>query len=290
MKHLLALLICLVPATLLAQVEARLKLDQEAFLPGETITTAIQISNFSGRKLTFGREPQWIRFHVEAIEGSVVNQLSEVAESGEFMLESSTKGTLRYDLQPIFDLSRPGRYRLTATVVTPEHEEIQSSPVIFEVIRGSRLWEREVGIPGTGETVRRKYLLQQANHLREVRLYVRVTDETESTTIKVIQIGRMVSFARPQPVVDRMARLHLMNQMTADGYVYLVIDPNGTVLTRDNYRMTERRPQIRMNDAGVATVIGGERLGSPAIESPEATPKKAAPKPDESPFAKDKKP
>ena len=290
MKLLVALLVCLFPATIWAQVEVRLKLEQEAFLPGEALQTSIRISNFSGRKLTFGKEPQWIRFNVEAIEGSVVNQTSEIADSGEFSLESSTRGTLRYDLQPIFDLSRPGRYRLTATVITPEHEAVTSPPEVFEVIRGSRLWEQEVGVPGTDGSVRRKYLLQQANHLREVRLYVRITDDTESTTIKVIHIGRMVSFARPQPVIDRQARLHLLNQMTADGYVYLVIAPDGTVATRENYRMTEHRPQIRMNDAGVVTVIGGERLASAAGGISPPAPAKSVSKPDDTVRDKAQKP
>lgn len=290
MKRLAALLFLLLPAALLAQVEARLSLEQDVFLPGETVTAAVQVSNFSGRKLTFGREPQWVRFHVEAVEGAVVNQLADPAESGEFALDSSTRGTLRYDVQPLFDLSRPGRYRITATITTPEHEEVRSAPVPFEVIRGSRLWEREVGVPGKDESGRRKYLLQQANNLRDVRLYIRITDATESSTIKVIRVGRMVSFARPQPVVDRLARLHLLNQMTAEEYLYLVVDPEGVIVSREVYGMTDRRPQIRVNDAGDVAVIGGERRRQPAGPKPEAAPRKAADKPDESPRTKEAKP
>ncbi len=280
MKQLLLLLACLFPATLFAQVEVKLKLEQDTFLPGETLNVKLHIGNFSGRKLVFGKDPQWIKFHVEAIEGSVVSQLAEVPEYGSFPLESSTGGDLRFDLQPVFDLSRPGRYRLTATVATPEREDVLSSAVIFEVIRGSRLWDKEFGLPGTGEPERRKYLLQQANHLREVRLYVRVTDATESTTFKVIPIGRMISFAKPDQVIDRKACLHLITQMSSDSYVYLVIDPDGTVLKREVYTMTERRPKIRMNDVGEVSVIGGQRRDAP-VAPVEALSKPAPAKQDE---------
>ncbi len=282
-KRLFLLALSLLPMALSAQIDARLSLAQEAYLPGESLEAAVQISNFTGRRLTFGREPLWLRFNIEAIEGSVVNQLSDIAESGAFSLDPSTRGTIRYDLQPHFDLSRPGRYRLTAIIVTPDREEVISSPVNFEVIRGSRLWEREIGLPGTAGNEQRKYLLQQANYLKEVRLYVRITDLSESVTFKVIPLGRMVSFARPQPVVDRKSQLHILNQITAEDYMYMLITPEGVVTKRETYGMIlDRRPQIRMNDEGDAAVIGGERHRKTSDAPVAPVPAKAAAKTDES--------
>ena len=283
MKRLLLSLLGLLVATrLLGQLDVRVTLPQEQYLPGESIEAAVRIANFSGRKLTFGANPGWIRFNVEATEGFVVNRISEIPESGEFALQASTRGTIRYDIQPHFDLTRPGRYRVTATIRLSDTEEYASPPIHFEVFRGTRLWEREFGVEGAdGVALRRKFLLQQATQLRDVRLYVRITDDVESSTVKVVPIGPTVSFSRPACAVDRKSRLHVLHQITADTYRYHLIGPDGALLLRQSFEFTERRPQLRVNDGGEVAVIGGARKRA-ANDFPEE-PKTDAPslKPDE---------
>lgn len=286
MKRFLFLLCgLLATARLLAQVEVRVTLPQEQFLPGESIEAAVRISNFAGRKLTFGARPGWVRFEVEGSSDMVVNRLSEVSESGEFSLESSTRGTIRYDIQPHFDLNRPGRYRVTAIVRLSDTEEYASPPVSFEVFRGTRIWEREVGVASANGAPdgRRKYILQQATQLRNVRLYIRLTDSDEVSTVKVIPIGPTVSFSRPSCTVDRKSRLHCLHQISADTYRLHVVAPDGTLLRRQTFNFAERRPQLRMNDSGDVAVIGGERRRA-ADDLPEEPPAAATgSKPDESP-------
>jgi hypothetical protein len=289
MKRLLFLLCALfVTARLSAQVEVHLTLPQEQFLPGEAIEAAVRISNFAGRKLTFGARPGWIRFEVEGSSDVVVNRLSEVSESGEFTLESSTRGTIRYDIQPHFDISRPGRYRVTAIVRISDTEEYASPPVSFEVFRGTRLWEREVGVSNVDGSPngRRKFILQQATQLRNVRLYIRLTDSEEVGTMKVIPIGPTVSFSRPSCVVDRGSRLHCLHQISADTYRYHVVGPDGTLLRRHTFNFGERRPQLRMNDSGDVAVIGGERRRATDDIPVEPTAAAAGSKPDEAPATK----
>jgi len=271
-RLLLSLFGLLVAVRLMGQLDLRITLPQDQFLPGESIETAVRIANFSGRKLTFGANPGWIRFNVEATEGFIVNRISEIQESGEFDLEASTRGTIRYDIQPHFDLSRPGRYRVTATVRLSDTEEYASPAIYFEVFRGTRLWEREFGVEGAdGVALRRKFLLQQATHLRDVRLYVRITDDTETATVKVVQIGPTVSFSRPACAVDRKSRLHALHQISADTYRYHLIGPDGAVILRQSFEFTERRPQLRVNEGGEVAVIGGlrKRAANDFLEEPK---------------------
>lgn len=285
MKRLFLFLGSLLAAlSLHAQVEVRLTLPQEQFLPGESIDAAVRISNYAGRKLTFGDRPNWIRFEVEGSNQDVVNRLSEVSESGEFQLESSTRGTIRYDIQPHFDLSKPGRYRVTAIVKLADDQEFTSDPVTFEIFRGTRLWEREFGVEGSSEQ-RRRYILQQATHLRNVRLYIRVTDANETDTLKVIPIGPTVSFGRPACTLDRKSRLHCLHQISAETYRLHVISPDGEIVRRQTFTFVDRRPQLRVNDSGEVAVIGGERRRSaddlpvePASDAPSLKPD-AAPVP-----------
>lgn len=264
MKRFLLLVIGLsIAARLLGQLDVRVTLPQDQYLPGESIEAAVRISNFSGRKINFGANPGWIRFNVEATEGFIVNRISEIQESGEFDLESSTRGTIRYDIQPHFDLSRPGRYRVTAIVRLSDTDEYASTAVHFEVFRGTRLWEREFGVvDNTGAALRRKFLLQQTTNLKDVRLYVRVTDEAETATVKVLLLGNTVSFSRPACAVDRKSQLHVLHQINADTYRYHLIGPDGALVFRHSYEFTERRPQLRVNEGGDVAVIGGARKRS----------------------------
>ena len=278
MKTFLALLLaCLASARSLAQIEVQVLLPQEIFLIGEPIEAGLRIANFSGSKATFGKEPGWLRFNVEALGGSVVNRLGDGPDPGEFSLESSTRGTVRLDIQPYFDLSRPGRYRLSATVRRPDGTEFTSPEVALEVVRGSKLWDKDFGVllPGSEDPVARKYLLCQVTHLREARLYVRVTGADESGNIHTTRLGATVSFNRPACSLDRQSRLHVLHQFDASSYRYHQIGPDGTLLARRTYTFAEKRPQLRISEAGEVAVVGGDRRRL-ADDVPAEDPKKPA--------------
>lgn len=287
MKHpLLALAWLCIAIRAWAQVELTVSLPQDQFLPGESIEAAVRIANLSSSPLKLGASKDWLRLNVEATENFIVNRTADLPDSGEFALQPSTRGTLRFDVQPQFDLSRPGRYRLTATLRVSPNEEVTSAPVHFEVFRGTRLWERPFSAPSTTpgeEGPRRKYLLQQATHLREVRLYIRVTDEEERGALRVIPIGKTVSFSRPACAVDRKSRLHTLHQISADTYRYHQVGPGGELLERRTYNFVDRRPQLRVNEAGEVAVIGGERRRSnddlPAEGSSDTAPARNDPAP-----------
>jgi hypothetical protein len=134
----------------------------------------------------------------------------------------------------------------------------------FDIVSGSRLWTEIVGVPPkpgdtSTETTLRKYILQQVNHVKQLRLYMRVTDPGEGRTIGVQYLGNMLLFNRPQTVVDARSRLHLLHQSSGRGYLYHLIDTDGQLLERRTYEITQGRPQLRMNDSGDVLVIGGVR-------------------------------
>src|SRR5882724_6682689 len=99
-----------------AQVSVELELGQEQFLPGESMVVAAKITNRSGRPLHFGADANWLTFSVESTDGFLVIKNSEVPVTGEFDLESSQMGTKRVDITPYFAMTRPGHYRVTATL------------------------------------------------------------------------------------------------------------------------------------------------------------------------------
>lgn len=249
-------------AALQAQINVKLSTGQDQFLPGEEIGLAMKVSNFTGAPLRLGTHPQWITFSVERSEGGVVNKLGEVPDTGEFTLEQATSGTLRFDLSPLFALDRPGSYRVTA-VVTPVNDgpNFVSPPLTFEIVNGVTLNEdQSFGFTKPdGTTEQRRYLLQQANFLKHLSLYLRVTDATGSHTIKVVPLGGLVTFNPPQWVLDRQSHLHVLHQFGASDCRYQHFDPDGNLIARQTWLVTNRRPELRVNENGEAAVVGGAR-------------------------------
>jgi hypothetical protein len=214
--------------------------------------------------LRLGEEVDWVKFTVETLDGRVVLQQSEPPVKNPFDFDSSKRATLRVDLAPHFDLRPLGRYRVSATVTVPSwSRQLVTTPVPFEVVEGTRLWEKEFGVPGVepGQPPEmRKYALQQANYLRsQLRLYLRVS-AGDGSVIKLINVGPMISFSHPEPRLDRTSRLHLLYQSGAKSFEYLVVSPAGAIEVRQLYEYSETRPRLRVEENGEFKVFGGARV------------------------------
>jgi hypothetical protein len=280
MKFAVALLfgvVCASPAR--AQVSVELVLDQDQFLPGESVVVAVRVTNFSGQTLHCGKDDDWLRFNVEARNGYVVSKLGDPAVKEAFELGSSQVATKRVDIAPSFTMAKPGRYLVTATVRLPQwSQEITSKAKGFDVIAGTTLWEQDFGVPRAsadkGPPEVRKYALQQAIHLKQMKLYVRVTDFTGSRVYRVFPIGPLLSFSDPEKQLDRESNLHVLYQTGARTFNFSVINPDGRLLIRNTYEYTESRPVLRADREGRIFVSGGMRRPSsddlPALENPNS--------------------
>jgi hypothetical protein len=263
-----------------AQVDVELSLDQEQFLPSESLPLAVKISNRSGQQIHLGAEADWLTFNVEAVDGFVVIKNAEVPVMGAFDLETGQLGIKRVDLQPYFNLTKPGRYRIIATLrIKDWGAEIASAPKSFDVITGAKLWEQDFGVPSptNGVPEVRKYTLEQANYLRnQLRLYVQVSDQAEAVVYHVSVLGPMVSFSQPDSQVDRQGRLCTLWQTGASGFSYTVVNPDGTVASTDYYENYFSRPRLTITNVGDVAVVGGTRrlkpTELPVVKAPNELP------------------
>ena len=271
-----------------AQVSVEVVLDQEQFLPSESVPVAVRITNRSGQTLHFGADANWLTFSVESADGLVVVKNSEVPVIGEFDLDSSQMATKRVDLAPYFVLAQPGRYRVIATVRIKEWSAVVTSPQKeFDVIHGAKLWSQDFGLPvPAGVTNQapevRRYALIEANYLRsELRLYAQVSDESERHVFKVSAIGPLVSFSQPESKLDRFSNLHVLYQSGAQAFTYSVIDPDGDVIRQEIYDYANSRPRLSVKDNGDIAVVGGVRRVKPAdlppVKPPNEVPVPAKP-------------
>lgn len=250
----------------LAQVDLDLVLEREVFLPAEDIEIGVRIANFTGAKATFGQESNWLQFMVEGDRGRVVSKLQDPPESGEFTLEQSTRGKLRYNLTPLFSMEIPGNYRVFATLRLPSGEVISSDSKNIEIVQGVKLSEpREVGYTLPDGTIeRRKFMLQRATFLKKVQLYARLTDSSESHTYKVIPLGNTVSFDRPEWLADRGTRFHVLHRADSTRYFYHILSPDGTIASRQLWISNgTARPELRVNEEGEIRVFRATRESYP---------------------------
>jgi hypothetical protein len=254
------LLAALAPAAR-AQVTAEILFDQEQFLRSESLPIRLRINNLSGQPLKLGHEPEWLRFTVESREGRPLARSGEVPLPKPFTIESAKTVSLRADLMPYFNLSEPGHYSVKATMRIPQLEkELITDVKTFDIITGTTVREFEVGVPGTTPPVVRKFALQQATFLKQLRLYVRVTDAKESTVFRVLPLGTLTSFSQPEPVVDASSQLHVLFQNGPRSFLYSVITPDGDQIIRQTWDYTgDSRPRLRAENDGRVIVHGGAR-------------------------------
>lgn len=286
-------------APLSAQVAAEVALNQEQFLLGEALPVAVRITNRSGQALRLGAEDNWLTFSIESRQGPVVFKNGEAPVRGEFVLESSKVAIKRVDLAPYFSLDQPGHYTIIATVrIRGWEREINSLPKSFDVIEGAKLWEHEFGVPkpgaaGNAEPEVRKYILQQANYLKnQIALYLRLTDASGGKTFRVFPIGRMLSFSRPEAQVDKSSNLHVLYQDGPHSFSYTVVNPAGELVMRQTHDYLNTRPRLQVDAEGTISVLGGvRRVTANDVPSPKPLlPPEAAPAPNPSDDVKPPKP
>ena len=255
-----------------AQVTVDVVLEQEQFLPSESLPVKVRITNRSGQPLHLGADANWLTFSVESVGGGgpVVVKKADVPVQGEFDVGSSQVATKRVDLAPYFALTRQGGYRVIARVrIKDWNAEIPSPPQSFNVIDGAKLWSQTFGLPvpvGVTNHVPevRKYTLEEANYLRsQLRMYVQVSDESERRVFKVRAIGPMVSFSQPEAQVDHLSHLHVMYQSGARIFTYSVVSPDGDIVRQEIYDYFNTRPRLHTDDDGNITVLGGARRVKP---------------------------
>jgi hypothetical protein len=267
-----------------AQVSVEIVTDQDQFLPSESVPVAVKITNRSGQSLHLGAEANWLTFDVEASDdGFIVVKNAEVPVVGEFDLASSQVATKRVDLKPYFNLTRPGRYHVTATVRIKDWNETMASPAkTFDVISGVKLWSQDFGISSAagatnGAPEVRKYSLIKANYLRsQLQLYVQVSDESEAQVINVLSLGKMVAFNEPEAQLDRNSNLHVLWQSGAHLFSYVLVKPDGSLAKQEIYDYVTTRPRLNMSDDSSVTVTGGVRRLNPdelpMVKSPNELP------------------
>ncbi|MCS1411773.1 MAG: hypothetical protein M2R45_04975 [Verrucomicrobia subdivision 3 bacterium] len=265
LKTLLAFL-ALGPCCLVqGQVTVKVDFEKDFYIADETMLASVRITNFSGRSLTFGKDNHWLMFSVEKSNGFLADQDGNPSVIGEFEIPNASRGIRRVNLAPYYKMSDPGRYQVTATVFCQELKEVlKSPPTEVNIIRATTLWQKEFGVTSGDDTHYevRNYALIRALNNNQLELYVRVARRDDSKVFGTFPVGNLVSFGAPEVQVDRLSRLHLLQQYRARSFRYLVVTPDGELMIRQRYDYTKTRPKLGADAEHLVTVVGGVRVPS----------------------------
>jgi hypothetical protein len=214
-----------------------------------------------------------------------VKQLKAPDVVGEFDLPNGSRARKIVNLAEAYDLRSFGRYLITAEVHVPEWGEAFTNPrpKPIGIATGVTMWERTFGVPDEKSGARpemRKFQLLQANHRKQLSIYVRVTDETEAHTYALSVLGRLVSFSKPEPQMDRFSNLHVLYQDASHTFRYFMITPDGMILARQTWAIGESRPAMTVNSEGRISVTGGvRRVSASDLPPPELLSENKSPSP-----------
>lgn len=285
MKRLFLILLGLLPmAGLQAQLRVELDFEQETYLPHEPLYAVVRIYNSSGQTLELGADNEWLAFTVESVDGHLVKQRKPVDVEGPFTLPSASRAKKMVNLAEAFELTRFGRYNVTATVRLKDwSEDFSSKAAAVGISTGVTLWESAFGIPNEQPDRRpevRKFQLVQANHLKKLNLYVRIISEAGDDTFSLFPLGPLLGFSKPEPQLDRWSNLHVLYQSSGRLYLYHVITPDGLLLARQSWEIDAHRPRMTADADGRITIQGGTRRPSgDDLPPPELLSENTAPSP-----------
>jgi len=245
-----------------AQITVQLVLPQDQFLRNESLPIKVRVANSSGQTLHLGGEADWLSFEMRDNDGRDVARLAPVPLADAFDLAASQTANLSVDLMPCFELSKPGRYTVRTVLKAGQVAQVVASiPRSFDIISGTKLWEREFGVPSAGVPEPRKYALQQANFLKQLRLYVRVTDPNENKVFRVVPLGMLISFSSPEAMLDKSSNLHVLFQTGAQRFLYNIVGPDGELIIRQTHEyFNGSRPILKPDDDLGVKVVGGRRI------------------------------
>jgi hypothetical protein len=245
-----------------AQVRVDLELRRTLYIRHEPVIAYVNITNLSGRDLVLEDDGnhKWFSFQIQTGDGRLIPAYDTNYQIDPIEVAAGSTIRRAINLTPIYPISEYGMYRIRAAIYLRESGQYASSSALnIEVTEGRLIWQETVGVPASvagGPGTRKISLL--AHRLPDSnQLYLRIEDAEGSVVYCTHQLGRFVSFGKPQIELDAENTIHVFQATSPKTFMYSRIGLGGEVLDRKQFTASERRPVLRRKDDGTVAVIGG---------------------------------
>ena len=266
-----------------AQVRVDLTLRRALFIRYEPVVAIISITNMSGGELELADEGnhKWFSFHIEhpsqdgGDDDAIIPPYNPDYTLKPVIIEPGQSIKRGVNITPLYPLSEYGIYRVRATVYDAKTNRYYSSdPLNVTITEGTTLWTQTVGSPaeaspdGTPSSqggVRVVSLLSQRLP-DNTQLYLRIEDKERGIIYCTSQLGRYVSFSKPQVQVGANNDIYILQNIAPKVFLYTHANLDGKLLESKQYAGTDtNRPTLRRDTAGGYQAVGGIFLDPKAI-------------------------
>lgn len=271
LKSRILFLLLLAGCALQAQIGLQLKAENPRYLRFEVIDLKLVISNISGNTLVFsdnksGADSGRIFFAVNEHSGKVAKAFDAAANPADgLILAPGESRELRIGINMLHDMQREGVYSITAYL---NHSRLPkthlSNTINIEVMEGSTILERSIGLPSQSSTdvIKSIRLLLLLFHDSQEKTYC-LRAEDDENVYAVYRLGPFLSGTPPQMDVDGSSSVHILLQVRPKLYSYLIFSFVGRNLTLRQQRyyipdggtpsLTRQTGYLRISYAKVAT-------------------------------------
>lgn len=248
------LLLLLIAHNAAAQIGLRLDAKFKRYLRYEKIDLTLLIHNYSGNTLIFGGEDIQdsgkLSFIIDTQSRNIVSLLDPSANPLRgIILRPGERRELTLTLNALYDLQREDVYTVCANV---EHARLpnihQSNSITFEVREGTRLLEKNIGLPAENDTAMIASLqvsLMLFNDGIGTIYCLRVEDD--ENVYGTFRVGPYIAGSQPQMDADSSSAIHVLVQVRPRLYSYAIYS-----MVADEVKL--RQQQYYVSEAGIPTL------------------------------------
>lgn len=275
-KHLLVFLIILTILSIIsndlsAQIGLTLGLNRKNYLQYEHVFAKIKLRNYAGSALVFSdKNPAisgGIKFEIFGPDGNLLPLISsEIPEIKGILLKPGETSELIIPVSKYYNVTDIGKYRIKAIVFhSTMTSKYQSDEMTFSIQNGINVWQINVGLPSftekevtetNGKIKTRQYRIATIFDGKDKVLYLVIEDHTRIYAIK--RIGYEMAAAAPNCEIDNLSRLHIIQKLTSEIFMYMLFNIDGTREKKEIYKKKATTPiLVRDPETGDVVVAGG---------------------------------
>ena len=275
----------LIPLCVRAQVAIVVKPVQVNYLQYESVFVRVAMRNLSAHPLAFGESiglKGSLQFEIRRSDRSDPTFVrtpkdAPLPDMTGVILPPGGEKSYMFNLSKYYDLRSTGRYSVKAVLRHPQMPSAyQSKEAHFNIVRGSVIWSRTVGLPLLDDAIEDDVVnadgtKAEKNFMIKTREYRILSYFTGTSNIYCLTLEdkdnlymlRHIGYdlgpdLRPKCEIDFLSRLNVLLPASTKVYAYYQYNTDGKLENRQILIKTDKAPRLVLDpDTGIVKVVGG---------------------------------